>query len=392
MPYSQQPRSSRPASSHRARQARTSQRQRRQSVSVSGAGRPPRNDGSGEYSLRGQRVNLNRRSILSGYNPRALAVLAAGIIILILLIVGITSCVRGCTAPKKETVEATQNENGIATGISAELSKSLETQLATGDNWKTIAKNADKYSNERTIELALEDPAAVDFVAKVPTASKEAQTYSDTVTQNTVPLLYSYDTRWGFVDYAGAPLGVTGSGPTALAMAYMSLTGKNDQTPATIAKLATDNNYATGDAFTDLSFFSDKAKDLGLSAESVDASMEEITGSLKNNHPIIVLANDNTFTKHQHYVVLASLNTDGTVNVYDPTNSLVSTRPWAAQTILGYTSSKMMVMHAASQDSQDAQGSKDSKDSQEGSNTSKSSSGSNISSTSSKDSKSNASN
>lgn len=131
---------------------------------------------------------------------------------------------------------------------------------------------------------------------------------------------------------------------------------------------------------------------MGLSAESVDASMEEITGSLKNNHPIIVLANDNTFTKHQHYVVLASLNTDGTVNVYDPTNSLVSTRPWAAQTILGYTSSKMMVMHAASQDSQDAQGSKDSKDSQEGSNTSKSSSGSNISSTSSKDSKSNASN
>lgn len=354
MPYSQQPRSSRPVSQQRARQARTSERQRRQSSGIAGAGRSQRADGAGEYSLRGQRIDLNKRGIFGNYNPRVIAVLVGGVIVVILLVVGISSCVRGCTAKKAPTVEATQNESGIAAGISSELSKSLEGQLSVGDSWKSIAKNADKYTNERVIELAFEDPAAVDFVAKVPTASKEAQTYSDAVTKNTVPLLYSYDTRWGFIDYANAPLGVTGSGPTALAMAYMSLTGKNDQTPATIAKLATDNNYATGDAFTDLKFFTDKAKDLGLYAESVDASANEITGSLKNNHPIIVLVNDKTFTNHQHYVLLASLNADGTVNVYDPTNSLVSTRPWAVQTILGYTSSKMMVMHPAEETTQDS--------------------------------------
>ncbi|WP_051353760.1 C39 family peptidase [Atopobium fossor] len=354
MPYSQQPRSSRPASQRRARQAHTSERQRRQSSGVSsGTGRTPRNGNPQEYSLRGQKIDLNRRSIFGSYNPRVLAILGAGIIVLIMLIVGISSCVRSCTTKNAPTVEATQNENGIAAGISEELNKGLEGKLSIGESWKSIAKSADKYSNERIIELALEDPAAVDFVAKVPTAAKEAQTYSDAVTKDTVPLLYAYDTRWGFVDYANGPLGVTGSGPTALAMTYMSLTGKNDQTPATIAKLATDNNYATGDAFTDLTFFSDKAKDLGLTAESVDASIEEITASLKNNHPIIVLVNDKTFTNYQHYVVLAGLNADGTLNVYDPISSIVSSRPWAVQTILGYTSNKIMVMHPTEESSQD---------------------------------------
>lgn len=333
-----------PQGRHGARSSR--QPSRRIPTSAGGA--------SAHQRLRNRDTGLNLgqrpRTIRIGntrYDARRLGMLVAAIVVLILLLVLISSCVRGCS--KTETVQATTEaatKEVIASNISADMTKKLQARLDQDKQMEKIASQADQYADDSIIQLALDEPLAIDFVANLPSANKSASSYTDALTKGTVPQLYNWDTRWGYVSYAGLPLGVSGSGPTSLAMAYMGLTGKNDKSPADMASLASNAGYATGDAYTSKDFFSKQAASLGLTCEIVSPSSDEITGSLKNAHPVICLVAADTLTAAEHYVVCASVNEDGTVNVYDPTSSSVTGRAWSPS-VIALATSDMFVMHEA---------------------------------------------
>lgn len=350
MPYSDRPR--------QPRQDRRDHQPRRQGQ----GGRAPRQGGRAPqghpqgrqlrgrrdtgYALRSHNINFRDRRGGSGPDRRLLILAAAAVLVLVLLVVLVSSCVRGCSAGGGDTVEADQASQRVAPGVSGELSDELNLALDDADKLEQIAQNADDYASEEIVELALREPAAIDFVSRVPSADKTSQSYDDALTKGTVPELYDWDSRWGFVDYAGLPLGVSGSGPTCLAMAYMGLTGSADRTPADMAALATEAGQDTGDAHTAPEFFSAQAEGLGLYCETPEVSAGEIVGSLQNSHPVICLVRADTLTPEAHYVICASLNEDQTVNVFDPTSSTVATRPWSAATIASYSDS-VFVFHLA---------------------------------------------
>lgn len=295
--------------------------------------------------------NLGRRRTITigsqRYDAGRLGILAGAIVVLVLLVVLLGSCMRSCSSKGEvKATSATTDSVTTSANISTAMAERLKVRLEQEKQLQKIAKNVSKYSDESLIELALDEPEAIDFVAELPTADKTAKKYEDLVTQGSVPQLYNFDKRWGFTTYAGLPLGLTGSGPTALSMAYMGLTGKGDQTPADLAALAANGGYASGDAYTTTDYFAKVAPQIGLYAEVVKPSNDEITGSLKNAHPVICLVAANTFTAKPHYVICASLNENGTVNVYDPTSSLVTSHTWPVATIVSYTSD-MFVMHPA---------------------------------------------
>lgn len=284
-----------------------------------------------------------RSGALAQLNPRSLALIAAALIVLILLVLLVSSCTKGCTNKKAEeapVVEAVNElDSRVAAGASSELTSSLSVVLDRNERVAQIAQNADQYPDERIVQLALDEPAAIEFVAQVPTHDKTSAPYDETVTRGTVPRLYNWDSRWGFVDYAGMPLGVTGSGPTVLSMGYMGLTGRSDKTPADIAALSEADGTNTGEEYTTAELFSREAETLGLRVDTFEPSAEEITASLYNGHPTICQIKAGTLTPYAHWVLAASVNEDGTINVYDPTSVEVSSHPWSASTISGYSSS-----------------------------------------------------
>ena len=142
-----------------------------------------------------------------------------------------------------------------------------------------------------------------------------------------------------------------------------------------MATLATENNYAGGDAYTKEDFFSKCAATVSLYCETPSVSADEIAGSLQNSHPVICLVKANTLTTKAHYVICAGVNSDGTLVVYDPISSEVSSRPWAVSTIVSY-SSKIFVMHPSSDgtggSSSDASGADDASSTDEASSDSSS--------------------
>lgn len=286
---------------------------------------------------RGRRRNgiLGRQ----GISNRELAFLVGGIVLLILLIFGISSCVRSCSA--KSTTEQTtaskkavnKYDKRVAAGTSEALTKKLKTSLDQADGLDWIAAHANKYSDQRLVELAMREPTAISYVKGALSAKSSAKAYGDGTEKGSYPLLYDWDTRWGYVSYAGSVMGVTGSGPTSLSMAYMGLTGKSDQTPSALAKLATSGKYTDKQTGTTAKFFTEVGAKIGLTVNQYTASASNVSLVLGNGGVAIVELKAGFTTPYAHWALVMSANDDGSVSMYDPDSTSASTHTWAAGTI-----------------------------------------------------------
>lgn len=292
--------------------------------------------GKAGYPLRARSINFQGGRGRRTADRRTFILAALGVVLAILLVVGVSSCVSSCTdarnAAEQESEETSQSTR-VAAGLSDDLTSRLESALDRDDKLAAIASSADKYTDTKLIELALAHPEAIDFVASYPEADKTAKTYTDTVTKGEVPELFCWDARWGAVDYGGHALAVSGSGPVAFSMAYMSLTGQADKTPAEMAALAAEANAATGDSGTDGAFFKSAAEGLGLSVASHESSADNVTQVLDSGVYLLVEAGAGTLSDDAHWILVVSENADGTVGIYDPTDPAASKHDWAASTI-----------------------------------------------------------
>lgn len=292
------------------------------------------------YSLGGKRRG---RSPLGGGGQRRELILAVvAIVALVVLILGISSCARGCSKGSDVTSDSvaasgTGNEadSRVSTGASSELTQKFTTALDSNEKLAKIARSAGDYSDKRLPELALLEPDAISFVASQPSASTKASSYDDEVKQGTYPQLLDWDSRWGNVSYAGSVLAVTGSGPTSLSIAYMGLTGKSDKTPADIA--STSAGYATdSDPFTSDDLFSKGTSDLGLTCTGYTPSSDNLYSILSEGGSVVVVKLKKDFdSPYEHWAVVTALNDDNSVTLCDPTSKQASSHTWAMGTIAG---------------------------------------------------------
>lgn len=299
-------------------------RQRPSSRRTSGPGYPLRARSINFQSGRARRISSNRRLLILG---------ALALVLVILVVVAVSSCVSSCSSEPVEPVNPVDER--VAPDVPEALTNQFATELDRGEKLSEIAYNADAYENQDLLELALTQPDAIDFVAAYPEAEKTAQPYTETVSKGTAPELYCWDSRWGNVDYAGAPLALTGSGPTALSMAYMGLTGSTDRTPADIAVLVEEAELASGDSLMSGSFLTDNLGDLGLTCSTYTSNEDNLLQILDTGTYLLAEVGAETLTDESHWVLLVTEEADGSIRVYDPTSPEVSEHPWDPATIAG---------------------------------------------------------
>ena len=165
------------------------------------------------YSLRGRRQQIDfdnrHRGLLSRYgiSNRMLILGAAAVVIVLIAALSIASCVQGQSSeqPTQTHQEDTDATNQWDSRVSANTPKDLTSKFTTvldrNEKFATIAKNADRYPDARLPELAINEPAAIDFVAAYPTAEHRATDYGQTNEKGEFPQLFNWDIRWGYVDY-----------------------------------------------------------------------------------------------------------------------------------------------------------------------------------------------
>ena len=149
-----------------------------------------------------------------------------------------------------------------------------------------------------------------------------------------MPYLYQRDRAWAATSYAGGTIAENGCGPTALAMAYIYLTGDTSMGPQEMAAFSEREGYVM-DGMTAWALMSDGAAELGLVSEELSASAAAVRGALLAGKPVICSVGPGDFTTTGHFIVLSGLTEDGEVTVHDPNSAERSAQPWDLERVLG---------------------------------------------------------
>ena len=180
------------------------------------------------------------------------SILIAAVILVIFLFVkiiaGIGGLIKNAQKNHKKsteavTTEATTTEEPVAVIDEAIVAKDvpetreaaleiLKAQAETNSDINNIVENAAVYPDIVLKHLAV-NSELIDFTLFYP-AQINIPFDGDFTIENEsseIPLLLEYDSQWGYADYGSTVLGLNGDAPTALAMAYLYLTGDGTKNP-----------------------------------------------------------------------------------------------------------------------------------------------------------------
>ena len=189
---------------------------------------------------------------------------------------------------------------------------------------------------DELIELLEKNPETKDFVLNYPlkkdlTPEIDLSEYADS---ENVPLLFQWDERWGYNQYAGEMMGFSGCGPTCLSMVCIYLLNDTEYTPKCIADFAETNGYSVSGNGSAWTLISSGGKELGLDVTEIPLDENRIIRNLEVGNPIICVMGPGDFTSTGHYIVLTGY-ADGMVTVNDPNSNARSEQLWELTSIMG---------------------------------------------------------
>lgn len=197
-----------------------------------------------------------------------------------------------------------------------------------------IIKNIDSYP-VTLIDLVARNHETVDFVYSYKDREKynnrklSADINSSYYVDGDVPLFLQWDRRWGYRIYGKEMIGLSGCGPTSLAMVIRHFDSDSTVNPYDVAKYSQDNGYVSADNFTSWKLFETGLSKYGLESQDVIPVEAKMKKALDDNKILIVSVKPGTFTERGHIIVIKGYNKNGDFLINDP-NSIVNTnKTWS---------------------------------------------------------------
>lgn len=187
---------------------------------------------------------------------------------------------------------------------------------------------------ESLIELYERNPETEEFVLGYPFREDLPLDLSAYEGSETVPLFLQWDPMWGYKTYGSDVIGITGCGPTCLAMVGYYLTGDENMTPDKIAAFAWKNGYYASGYGSSWTLISEGAAKLGLTAKELPLVKKKMVDALEAGSPIILAVGEGDFTTTGHYIVLSGME-EGLFRVNDPNSRLNSEKLWSYEQLEG---------------------------------------------------------
>lgn len=185
---------------------------------------------------------------------------------------------------------------------------------------------------ESLIELLERNPETEEFVLNYPFRQEQEIDLSDYDLSEGVPLFMQWDTRWGYIEYGSDVAGLTGCGPTCLAMAGYYVTGDEKFSPDRMYAFSEDNGYYAKGYGSSWTLISEGGVRLGLDVTEIPLVEKRITDNLEVGNPIICSMGPGDFTDSGHYIVLVGYE-DGFIRVNDPNSYENSEKLWTYEEI-----------------------------------------------------------
>lgn len=157
---------------------------------------------------------------------------------------------------------------------------------------------------------------------------------SEYLGNETVPLFFQWDERWGTTIYGSDVMEVTGCGPTCLSMVLVHLLQDATYTPRYVADFAEENKYYAKGSGSKWALISEGGKTLGLDVTELPLDENRIKKNLELGNPVICIMGPGHFTTAGHFIVLTGVKENKFV-VNDPNSKENSERLWSYEEISG---------------------------------------------------------
>ena len=198
-----------------------------------------------------------------------------------------------------------------------------------------IADFADQHNLQtnawpnKLVKLLEKNPETKDFVLNYPLKKdkKFKIDLSEYKNSKKVPLLLQWDERWGYSQYAGDLMGISGCGPTCLSMVSIYLLKNDKYTPKYIAEFAEKNGYSISGNGSKWSLISKGGEKLGLDVIEIPLDENRIIRNLKVGNPIICIMGPGDFTSTGHFIVMTEY-VDEKIRINDPNSKIRSEKLW----------------------------------------------------------------
>lgn len=187
---------------------------------------------------------------------------------------------------------------------------------------------------ESLIELLDRNPETKEFVLNYPFREECEIDLSEYDLEDGVPLFMQWDTRWGYIRYGSDVAGLTGCGPTCLAMAGYYVTGDEKFSPDKMLEFARKNGYYSPGNGSSWTLISEGGVKLGLDVTEIPLVKQRIMDNLEVDNPIICAMGPGDFTTSGHYIVMVGCE-DGKIRVNDPNSRANSEKLWTYEQIEG---------------------------------------------------------
>lgn len=256
---------------------------------------------------------------------------------LVLLVAGglclsLAFCGRKGGNPSQETTSPTETSEATT----APTTQPTETTEATEPTPEQVVEAFAKEQGltladwpESLIKLLEKNPEAKDFVLNYP-LKKDLEPeidLSDCLKEPGVPLLIQWDERWGYTEYAGEPMGLSGCGPTCLSMACIYFFQDATYTPKYVAEFSEEHGYAVDGNGSAWALIPQGGKELGLDVVEIPLDANRIINNLEVGNLIICVVGPGDFTSSGHFLVMTGYE-DGYVKINDPNSPKRTEQKW----------------------------------------------------------------
>lgn len=198
-----------------------------------------------------------------------------------------------------------------------------------------ICQNTDLYPEKMLTALA-NNPEMADYVAGyLSGGGNTAGGLTQAEKEQAFPLLLQWDPRWGYRSYGSdSYIGVSGCGPTCLAMALYYLTGDETLTPDRIAEYALENSYYVEGMGTAWALMKDFPRFYGIRVTEPEIAEYALRTELDQGSILICAMGKGEFTTAGHFIVIYGYDRDG-FKVNDPNCVARSRKRWEFNEIRG---------------------------------------------------------
>lgn len=212
----------------------------------------------------------------------------------------------------------------------SDISDCLYTLSKTYPEFKSIYENQDAYP-KKLLSALCNNPEMIDFVKEYPKHkgknTSNATLHSSDWNADGYPLLFQWDTRWGYHSFGDNNIGLSGCAPTCLSMVIIGLTKDKSATPEKVADYITNNGYYLKGTGTSWSVMSDGVADFHITGKEISLDETVIANILEKKQPIICSLRPGDFTTTGHFIVLTAYK-DGKLQVHDPNSPYRSSKLW----------------------------------------------------------------